>query len=881
MTFVPSFKLANILKKIFLILCVLGLNTPLFPQKNISFEYKNVSLRSAFIDLMENYKISIIFPDDMSNILINVSCEECSLDEALSSMISSTSFTLEKNGNQYVIRHSREKEYFGISGRVIDFESGESISYANIYLPSLYLGDISNYDGIFSIPNIPVESCSLHISYIGYEKKTTMLEFPKDEKSFHQILLKPKILSSEEISITGLSKEFMNRSNIPGQISFSPRHIATLPNLGEVDIFRSLQFLPGVQLGLGETSALYIRGGLPDQNLVLIDGMPIYQTGHMFGFVSGVCADAIKDIQIYKGSIPSKYGGKISSVIDITTRSGNNINAKGTFYGNLMSQGITIELPVLKRGSLMVNFRKSNPLMTNHSKLYSSIEKYVTGDDRFNLLSETAFDDDKTTSYSINSSYQDLTNKLSILINPRHKLTITQLNGSDGILEDREYFGFSSILGGDSIYIEENTNINNAGSVINWSSNWNHAHTSNLSLSRYKIDYSYNTKQFSPTSDNTGSIISNVVENNDFSEMVFLFHQQYKGISGHTISSGIEQKTFSVNYLRNTSDGTSKNQLGLDQKDNLSSIFFEDLWNFKNLFEFRSGLRIAYLKNNKHYYAEPRFAMNFKINPKLSLESSVGKHNQFVHYVNDENKITGVYSNWIISSKNIPIVSSTNYHFGMNLEFKKYSSLINMYYRNITNLFYLEEPMVTLASESDFNTKIDIGTGTKQGLELLIRKKLGLISGWASYHINKTIYDFPNLNNGEVFLANHDKTHELKIVLLTRIMNFDLAANWVFSSGGLFTDLDNMYIESGSGYNIVTMKGRNNNRLPPIHHLDLSISKTWKISPAFINAGFSVYNIYNKNNYSHKRYNPYTSELSIKSISMFGITPSAYLKISF
>ena len=179
----------------------------------------------------------------------------------------------------------------------------------------------------------------------------------------------------------------MDRSNSPGQISFSPRHISTLPNLGEVDIFRSLQFLPGVQLGLGGTSGLYIRGGTPDQNLVILDGMPIYQTEHMFGFISGITADAIKDIQVYKGSIPAQFGGRVSSVIELTSRNGNSLKPHGAFYGNLMSQGIAAEVPIFSRGSWIVNLRRS---INVQSDLYKSIQEFVTGDDKFNLLSQSA-----------------------------------------------------------------------------------------------------------------------------------------------------------------------------------------------------------------------------------------------------------------------------------------------------------------------------------------------------------------------------------------------------------------------------------------------------------------------------------------------------------
>ena len=175
------------------------------------------------------------------------------------------------------------------------------------------------------------------MSYIGYETKIIELNLSKRKKSSNNIYLNPKIINSKEISILGNNREFMSQSDYPSQISFSPRHISTLPNLGEVDIFRSLQFLPGIQLGLGATSNLFIQGGSPDQNLIILDGMPIYKISHMFGFISGISADAVKDVQIYKGNIPVRYGGRISSVIDITSKTGNIINPHASLYNNIMS----------------------------------------------------------------------------------------------------------------------------------------------------------------------------------------------------------------------------------------------------------------------------------------------------------------------------------------------------------------------------------------------------------------------------------------------------------------------------------------------------------------------------------------------------------------
>ena len=292
----PSFDLRKLL---FIFLGWLIQLMPCYASLNsgpITFEFKNVPLKTVLLNLIENHGLSIIFPDTIPNTSISASCEQCSETEAVAAVLALSNLVWEQTGSQFTIAVPTSLFRFGVSGRAVDQESGEPIPFVNVYLPDLYMGDISNRDGSFSIPNIPVQSCTLVLSYIGYETEKIPLFFPGDETLFQEISLLPKVLSSKGVSITGFNREFMDRSNNPGQISFSPRHISTLPNLGEVDIFRSLQFLPGVQLGLGGTSGLYIRGGTPDQNLVILDGMPVYQTGHMFGFISGITADAIKDI---------------------------------------------------------------------------------------------------------------------------------------------------------------------------------------------------------------------------------------------------------------------------------------------------------------------------------------------------------------------------------------------------------------------------------------------------------------------------------------------------------------------------------------------------------------------------------------------------------
>ena len=860
----------------------LGLLCPLFAQDGISFDYKNISIKSALMLLLEEHDIPIIFSDDTPDTLVSASCNGCSDVEAVSTILSSfSSITWKKNKSQFIVTRSLRPYIFAVSGVVIDHETGEPIPFANVFIPSLDVGDISNRDGIFSIPNIPVRSCSLAISYIGYEPEKLFLLFPKDEIIFQNIKLKSKILVSKEVSITGLTREFMGRSSSPGQVSFSPRHISTLPNLGEVDIFRSLQFLPGVQLGSGRSSNLYIRGGSPDQNLIILDGLPIYLSSHMFGFISGISADAIKDVQVYKGSIPSEYGGRVSSVIDLSSRSGNSNKMNGTIYGNLMSQGMTMEFPLFKRGNWILNLRKSNPV-TQYSKLYDSIQDFVTGDDNFNLLTQTAESyNDQKADYNISSSYEDLVSRLSFLINPRHRLTLTHVSGVDSILEDRDYWGFNSILGRDTIHIKEKTDLKNSGSILNWSSKWSHNYDSYLSISRYIINSYHDTEQSIPIGINSSYSIGEANEHNLFSDQTIKFNNSYKGFKYHTISGGLEETYFSMHFERDNTDGTTSNSSQVNRKEFLYSFFLQDKWEPQIPLEIQSGLRISYYGGNEKFYAEPRLALKYKMKPQLSLESSLGKHHQFVHRLSGDYSTRGLQNMWITSSEIIPCISSTNYHSSINWDTDVYDISLSGYYRSITDLFQFRDSFTPHSNYGLDQESIDLGKGNSSGLEMLIRRKTGHISGWISYNLNQTEYDFPSLNKGEIFLADHNKMHELKLVLVTSLWGLDLTSNWVFSSGGPYTSIERMFVEPGSGYGIKITGGRNERKMGAVHHLDINISKSLEINFAIIDIGCSIYNVYNQSNVSHKRYNPYTSQLTVKDVSMFGITPNAYIKIHF
>ena len=876
-----SYKLTSLFKFLLAGLIYLSSAFAVIEIDSISFQFHNTPLKNALKQLIDDHGVSIVFPDDIVNTPISAQCESCTQEEAVVAVLSTSNLVWKQTGNQFTVFNSVTPFRFAVSGRAMDKETGEPIPFANVFIPELMIGDISRNDGSFSILNISTRVCTLTISYIGYETKKTYLLFPKDENIFQNIFISPKILTTAAVSIVGTTREFMDRSNSPGQISFSPRHISTLPNLGEVDIFRSLQLLPGIQLGLGGTSRLNIRGGTPDQNLVLLDGMPLYQTDHLFGFVSGMNANAIKDVQVYKGGFPAKYGGRISSVIELTSRNGNSLKHHGSIYGNLMSQGISGEIPIHSRGSWIFNLRSSTK-STFQTELYESIQSYVTGDDNFNLIGESAdIEEQQTSTYSPQFSYYDFTNRFSFMVTPNHRYTLTSTTGVDSIRESREFFGFSTILGYDSSYIQGSTERRNSGTTLNVSSKWNHESDTQITLSNYNYSSSYDSKD-SANVNNVRMLIGSVHEENTLQDKSIKFHHRYVGFENHKIESGIDETFYDIMFNDFKLDGSISNETSIKRNGFLHSFYIQDLWVPSPRWVIQPGLRFSYFSEREGFYTSPRLSVINKISPNITIESFIGKHYQFVHRLSGYNNTRGTQGMWILSSENIPNISSLNTHFGLNWDFSDYTITSEFYYRSIDDLVQFKEsssPVTTLTyGQAKEKSLIYQGSGSTNGFEIILRKRKGPISGWLSYQQNKTKYNFPELNNGKSFLSDHDKTQEFKSVFMTNIGSWELTANWVFASGHLYTDVENVEVEN---LQIIIPSGRNESRLPPIHHLDVSLSKTWRISIAKIHTGLSIYNLYDRNNISHKRYNPYKSALTMTDVAMFGITPTIFLKISF
>ena len=846
----------------------------------ISSVFNKAELKEALQKLSVDYQASIIYPSDISIHTISIECKNCELDSLLSLLLLKTTYDWEKINNQYII-FEIEKKTYSLSGKIYDYKSNETIPFANVYIPSLNIGSISDDQGIFSLTNIDSKSCSLFVSYIGYETEKKSIHLKKTKNNVLEIYLKQKILNSKNIYIRGKSREFLNIATEPGKISFSPKHISTLPIIGEVDIFRSLQLLPGISQGLAGKAELYIRGARPDQNLLLIDGMPLYQETHMFGFVSSAQAQAIKDVQVYKGVYPAKYGGRTSGLIQISNHSGNTLKPSAKVFTNFTTNSAQIQLPVYSNGSLALSGRSSNNIV--QTKLYKSIKDYIVGDDNFNLISLSA-NENQSTKYSPKFFFTDFNAVASHIINSKNRISFTIKHGKDVIKERREFYGFENILEFKSTKIIENTNLSNIGGIFKWTSYINPEWT----IRSYYTDTHYfsnhDSKLFNNFSDNDTFSQRNY-EKNTFSNQLFKTYHNIKSIQNHDLEFGFSKSILNTEFLTERFLNNASEKTSLKQNAILQSLFFEDKWSVAKSLILQLGLRNTYYSLTKLNYLEPRLSGILKINSNLSIEGAAGRNNQFIHQFNSPLSTRGTKGMWIIANDPIPVVASTSSQISAHWKSIKHELNLSFYDRKGSGYFDFKRhlsPITIMSKQNDYvNNVISRNEGLEKtnGAEIFIRRKNQAINGWVTYQINNTKYSFPDIDDGKYYSAGHNIEHEFKSVFITSILDWNVTTNWSYSSGRLYTSENDVYITND--FQVLFNPGtRNNKRLRPIHHLDFSVSKNFEVSQFQVNAGLSIYNVFNKKNISHKRYNPYASGKIISDVVMLGTTPTFFIEIS-
>ena len=806
------------------------------------------------------------------------------------------------------------KRNFTLTGEVIDIDNGERIPYATIAVEGSSGGTVTDANGRFTLQNVPADNVEIVVSYLGYIKRFVALE-PSEENPPLRVELEPQKQEIAEVFIYGRKDDKALEQSVGEQkIKMSPAALKFLPNIGEKDIMRSFQLMPGVSASNENSSGMYVRGGTPDQNLIVYDGFTVYYVDHLYGFYSAFNSNAIKDVQLYKGGFESKWGGRLSSVTEITGKDGNNRKVSGGGDVSLLSINAFLEVPIKDKVTTLFAFRRSY-----QGWLYSRISGQKGADDGTStsgsgISRPGGFPGMPGNSDSGPKSYfYDINGKITWNVTPRDILSVSVFNGTD-FLDNTPAFGFGGggpgggFGGGGSLSMDNSdyTRYGNFGLSGRWTRKVNDRMTSTL-VASYSNFYSDRdeSRKITVTDDDGESttVRSGIIEDNNLRDLSVNAAMKYEANERNTVEFGAFATLYDIEYSYAQSD--TLKLVDKQARAAMGGVYVQDKIRLAdNKLVVTPGVRTTWFGGTGRFYFEPRLAASLSIAPRLTLNGATGLYYQFANRVTREDVMSGNTDFWILSNDDdIPVSSSVHFNAGLNYDLPDYLFSVEGYYkrnRNITEYTMRFQRSLTQngggfgrpggmgggGGSMEATEEFFIGDGYATGIEFLAQKKAGIFSGWLSYTIGEVKNRFPGQSD-KWFPAAQDVTHEFKAVGVYKFGNFDFSATWIFSTGRPYTAPlggYNLTLADGSTATYFAVSDKNNFRLPDYHRLDLAASFRFDMFGSrgrSQSIGVSLFNAYNRRNVSAKKFEIVDGAILESNINYLSITPNVTLSLRF
>jgi hypothetical protein len=837
---------------------------------NIHFNDREQTVRSILTEVSKQRSIHFSYDDRLPlDAKISFDSENILLSDILRKIKTVTGFSHKTVGNKILFISPRKKHV--ISGYLRDAQTGESLIGGNIYVMPDMTGNATNTFGYFSLALLP-DSVSLTFSYVGYETKRTKFFF--DQDTVINISLNPQVLQEVVISGEESSHEMTRMSSIEVPV----QQIKSLPAMaGEVDVMKSLQLLPGVQAGAEGSSGFYVRGGSPDQNLILLDGVPVYNASHLFGFFSVFNADAINHVELIKGGFPARFGGRLSSVVNINLKEGNQERIKGEGSVGLISSRLTIDGPIKKgKSSFIISARRTfadvlvRPFLHWHSGGKNDQDYF----------------------------FYDLSAKFNHRINKNNRLYLSVYAGSDKVSR-RSKSAFNSdtlkIAKGDSYMLAWG----NATTALRWNSVLNPKLFSNL------------TATFSQYKFNTTTESSERIASEDFNVDSHYKNKYVSGIRDFAIRDDIDflpdvNHTIKTGFyaIQHTfSPGALTYQVGVSKDTVVGSYeikafeyggYAEDDVAISPRTKINLGFHWAgfHVEDKTYASVQPRFALRYLLSGKTALKISYVKMRQFIHLLT--NAGIGLPTDLWVPATAIA-KPEDSWQAAMGLSYRPDSNFefsIEGYYKAMTGLIEYKNGASFLNLDKDWQSKIEVGNGRSYGSEFFMKKNTGKVTGWIGYTLAWANRQFDNIDNGKRFPFKYDRRHDLEVALIYAWnKKIDFACTWVYGSG-LPTTLPTVRYNDYSGGIPATQigdryvqyyPGRNNYRMRDYHRLDVTISFYKKKKWGERRWVFGLYNAYNRRNPFYLGVKKSNSNDSPKIIqySLFPVIPAISYNFKF
>ncbi len=678
-----------------------------------------------------------------------------------------------------------------VSGEVRDAVSGERLLGANVLAQEAERGAATNNAGFYTLGGLEPGTYTIRASYIGYRSTEETITLEPGEELRLDIELVPDDVNLEEVVVRDDAEE--ERRTL-GVERLSTDLIRELPAVLEPDVFRSLQFLPGIQAASDFSSGLYIRGGSPDQTLILLDQTTVYNPTHFFGFFSTFNPDAIKDVQLYKGAFPAEYGGRIGSVVDIYNKDGNRRTREGGLSVGLLASRAYIEGPIqaeedgeLGRGSYMLAVRRSTlePLLA-----------VLRGADIEGIPDSFYF-------YDINA-------KVNYNLTDDDRLSLSVYGGQDEL---------------DLQFLDDGTfDIGYGNRTL--SANWTRLISSRMFST---ITATASRYQSTPAARIAGTEFG---QENEVTDVSLKADIEYTPTPEHELKAGIWGGALSFG-LSTRFDGNETFNRRIES--GYISAFVQDTYRPTDDWRIRGGLRGTYFEQGNFWRLEPRISVAYDLTPSLRLQSAYGRYYQFLTLESSE-LFTG-FDSWLMTDTGVPPAFGDQWAAGAQFQLDGgWEIESEVYVRTMRDLFE-QDPFLPDLSGLDYSDTFRFGRGYAYGNEWIVRRNEGRLNGFAAYTLSRTERQFPDVNvdaSGQpgFYVPSFDRTHDLDLVL-----NYELSSRWRataafnFSTGQPYTNPQFRYslqddpLGADGTTRDVLVSPFNNDRLPAYHRLDLGFTR--------------------------------------------------------
>ncbi len=765
------------------------------------------------------------------------------------------------------------QQKFTLNGYIKDTLTGETLIGANLNIPLAGKGVTTNPYGYYSL-TLSKGSYILSCSFVGYNTKIISVNLDSNYK--RDIYLIPSNYIIENVTVTGHLRDNNVKTAQMGKIDLSMEKVKSMPALfGEVDILKTLQLLPGVRNAGEGNSGFYVRGGGPDQNLIILDDAVVYNTGHLLGFFSIFNSDAIKNVSLIKGGMPAQYGGRLSSVVDISMKDGNMNKTQVDAGIGLIASRFSIQGPVKKnKASYIVSARRTyidqliKPAISKTSSFYGS-----------------------------GYYFYDLNAKINYNISGKDRIYLSAYLG-------RDVFNFNNAKRS----IKVNVPWGNSTATFRWNHIFNRKLFSNTSLvyNDYKFSFAAAQNDFLIK---LSSGIKDLNAKTDF---------DYYPLPNHKIKFGglYTYHRFLPNILTAQQDTTVFAPNNANKKfANEYALYLQDDWDVSNKIKVNAGLRYGAFQQvgtykryitdangnkldstvygagqNIKYYGglEPRLTVRYSINEDASVKAAITRNLQFIHLVTNAGT-TLPTDLWVPSTFRVKPQISWQYSAGyfQNFDNNTFETSVELYYKNMQNQIEYREGYTP--SLKDPEEEFVFGEGWSYGAEFFVNKVKGRLSGWIGYTLSWTWRKFPDLNEGNKYPTRYDRRHDLSVVGTYELNSkWKLSSVFVYGTGNSVTVPERFYFING----VLTQENSRINayRLPPYHRIDFSATltpkhkKKRKYTDSWV---FSIYNAYSRQNpyfiYFDQEGNAANGSLKIdaRQVSLFPIIPALTWNVKF